>query len=428
MITELSEREYAQLGMSRCMVRREVHEFLTPAFLSLTHRWMSSMSGSETTVMCFVLAVTLASGRVAREMSIREIANGIRDDDKTEAQGGTGLSENSIRSALKSLAERGFLTIFKEQKSNGNDNAARIYEIDFNRLDPALGAKMGHHTPSTPEGAPFKNCRAQYISNYVTVREEERDTSISIRSDSEVVAAAQPVGEVMAFVGKKTPKPAPQFSSAAEAISSVQGRSRAKVQARATAATAVAPKEISKDQMQALFDAASAGVALPYRIMVTVKEHGFLRKRLAENPPANFRDMVRWSLTYWGVLAQQNRKAVTSDRTRVLRGKSLPEAPHFSTFVYWYPYFMKAYQNHLAGQVIEQREQEQKDEATVRLMDLRRKLDERERDVAILRRRATQGRELAAPAPQPVMHRRVQSRREDDLSPIDLPDWKPAQR
>lgn len=375
--------------------------------------------------MCFLLVATLGAGRVAREISVRELSQGISTDNGGTIGSGTGLAENSIRTAVKRLSITGYLKVYKERKANGSDNAARIYEIDFNRLDEAIGAKLAPLGSSKIEGAPFKNCRGIHTSNVVTVAGKEIATSSYIPADSAVVGGGQVEESALGFVGKK-PKPAlpaVSTSSAEAAVASVAARSRAKVAHRVEGAAKAAPADITRDQMQAVFDSAAKEAGLPYRLMVTAREHGFLRKRMRENPPQDFHALARYAVVYWGLLAQQNRKAVSREAGKVVARKPLPEAPHFQTFVYWYPYFLRAYQNHLAAKAVEVVDE--------RLAPARRRQETVARpglsgDAAIfksaLRRLAARSApESDAPPPRPAPRRKPTH---DDLKPIDLPVWK----
>ncbi len=432
MIHELSEHEYAATRMLRCVKRKEVEALTTPALLLIVHQRMALLSPPEVAVLLFLLAETLASGRVAREASIREISSGIKEDTGV-SRGGTGLSENGIRSALRSLTSSGLVTVFREVKANGVDNSARLYEIDFNGLSPLLAQQLRsvvaekHDTPTARDAVPpFTPCRALHISNSVT-HSQQRATSSSTRVASSVGHATQPEIEEMAYVGKRPGTPSLRSQStpteAEMNIAAVVSKGRAKVQARVAATTGVAPHTIDRAGMQAVFDSASQGIGLPYRLMVTTKEFGFLRKRLKENPPQDIKDMVRYSLTYWGILSQQNRKAFTNSAGKSVIGRALPEAPHFSTFTYWYPYFFKAYQNHLAGKVIESKEGTADTVHKARADALQRQLIAAERANVVLRRRSPAPVEPMRPTTTKPRLLPAKVSDADLLAPVSFPEW-----
>lgn len=217
----------------------------------------------------------------------------------------------------------------------------------------------------------------------------------------------------MAYVGKKVlPTAAPKVASAAGVIAAVQQRNRAKVAVRVEAAIA-SPTAMNREQMQALFDVVGKRCGVPYRLMVTIKEFGFLRKRIAQNPPQDLEALLQYSLTYWGVLAQQNRKAARKSDDKAKVTKALPEAPHFQTFAYWYPYFFRAYQNHLAGRNAETMPNE--DDRRVR--QLEKELQD-SRSVIVSMRRRMQAPTPATPAPQ------VRRRPAPVNVADELPEWK----
>lgn len=408
---DLTEVEFKNLVFTRCTRRKEVVALASPALLAVTRTLLPVLGGSELAVLMCLLSLTVASGRVARDVSVREFCEGMHDDEKNIIVCGTGLSENSVRTAIKSLDEKGLVSVYREVRRDGKDCAARIYEINFTRLDMILAVRLrALWTPNTRTD-PFKLCRGVHISNYVTGMPLIEATSsfipVAVGSGNNVK------GKEMAYVGKKVqPATAPKVESAAGVIAAVQQRSRAKVAVRAEAAIA-SPTATSREQMQALFDVVGQRCAVPYRLMVTAKEFGFLRKRIAQNPPQDLEALLQYSLTYWGVLAQQNRKAArkSDDKAKVV--KALPEAPHFQTFAYWYPYFFRAYQNHLAGRNAET----MPDADDRRVRQLEKELQD-SRSVIVSMRRRMQPSTQAAPTPQ------VRRRPAPVNVADELPEWK----
>lgn len=432
---ELNERQYADMRRSRCTRRKEVVALASPALLSITKNLLHRLGGSELAVLMCLLSLTVASGRIARDISIREFSDGMLDDEGNTVVCGTGLSENSIRTAIKSLTADGLLYVYKEVRQGVKDSAARLYEINFNRLDQGLAVRLKVYSlqkdakdPLKNCGTPFKNCRGVHISNYVTHVPTEIATSSYILPGSEVARETQRESPVP-YVGKKptTVTSAPRSDAARQVISAVVGSAREKVESRAAGAAARKPGDITRAEMQALFDSVSQGIDLPYRLMVTVREYGYLKKRLVLQAPADFRDMVRFSLTYWGMLSVQNRKAVNSEVSKGAKKKYLPEAPHFQTFAYWYPYFFRVYQNHLAGQTVVEMEKKQSSQASAQVASLERKLVEAERANAVLKKRVTAARQAPeAPhaAPRRILPAKVTD--EDLMRPTEFPEWDKA--
>lgn len=410
---DLNEVAFKNLIFSRCTRRKEVVALASPALLAVTRTLLPTLGGSELAVLMCLLSLTVASGRVARDVSVREFCDGMLDDEKNVIVCGTGLSENSVRTAVKSLDEKGLISVYREVRRDGKDCSARIYEINFNRLDMILAVRLkALWTPNTRTD-PFKLCRGVHISNYVTGMPLIEATS----SFSPVAVAGSGSNDVespVGYVGKKVQTAsAPPAASAASAIAAVQQRSRAKTSQHAEAARA-SPTSMNRDQMQALFDTIGTRCAIPYRLMVTAKEFGFLRKRLAANPPEDLEAMLQFSLTYWGVLAQQNRKAATKSDDKAKVVKALPEAPHFQTFAYWYPYFFRAYQNHLAGRNSETMTNE--DDRRVR--QLEKELQDSRRVIVSMKRR------MAPPTPEQPARPLIKPRPRAVYEAKELPEWK----
>lgn len=405
----LNEIDFKNVILQKCVCRQEVVALASPALLAITRNLLPSLSGSELALLMCLLSLTVATGRIARDVSVRELAQGMQEDGKTTVFCGTGLSENSIRNATRSLDEKGLIYVYKEERRDGNDCAARVYEINFAKLDMVLAVRLRTFWAPKVSSDPFKICRGVHISNYVT------SSSLTEATSSFLPVAAGGSGSnvgktAMAYVGKKATQ-VPQVgtaTAAASVIASVQERSRVKVVARARIATA-SPGSTTREQMQALFDVVAARCAIPYRLMVTAKEFGFLRKRIAQNPPQDFEALLQYSLTYWGILAQQNRKAATKSDDRRKVNKSLPEAPHFQTFAYWYPYFFRAYQNHLAGRNAET----MPDEDDRRVRQLEKELQDSRRVIVSMRRR------MQPQAPE-APRQPVAAARDTD----ELPEWR----
>lgn len=402
----LNEIDFKNVILQKCICRQEVVALASPALLAITRNLLPRLSGSELALLMCLLSLTVATGRIARDVSVRELARGMQEDGKTTVFCGTGLSENSVRSAVRSLDEKGLIYVYKEARRDGSDCAARVYEINFGQLDLILAVRLRTLWAPKRVSDPFKNCRGIHIGNYVTSRSETEATSsfssvAASGSESNVEKATMP------YVGKKS-APASIAAPAASVVAAIQQRSKDKLSQRVAAATSAAPAQITREQMQALFDSAVAQCSIPYRLMVTVREYGFLRKRLEQNPPQDFADLVRYALTYWGVLAQQNRRAAAKADGSVRLAKALPEAPHFKTFAYWYPYFLRAYQNHLAGRNVET----MKDETDRRVRQLEHEVASARAVIGSMRRR------MAPPTPTPRPSHRGSG------ADIDLPEWK----
>lgn len=428
MLRDVSHFEYVQLRRDKCRKEESVDLVAVSTLRTVVFTHLPSLKGSEVAVLFYLLGATVLRSQAAREIAIQEFCKGLQSIDGTRLDSGTGLSKPTVLSSLRSLCDRNFIHMYRLEERNGWEVSPRIYEINFKLLG-AGGVK--NFDP------PLKNFTPLHTSNVVTTCSGNRDTSISFLPGSSLARENQVQGvSGMAFVGKKKEaKPRPQlgYSSAAEAISTITAKHAKTREQRVASATSKAPSLLTKDEMQALFDKQGAGAGLTYRLMVTQREHGFLKKRLASNPPADFADFVRWCLTYWATIAKQNHVATRKDKDRLVIGKSMPESPHFNTFTYWYPYLFRAYQNSKAATDWKPEMEKGTAESSTRIKELERRVLVAEQGAAALRKKiATAPVAPVVPAgPLRFLKRRIPgvTKPQDDLhSPVEFKDWDSVKR
>ena len=424
MLRDITEAEYLSLRRDKSVKDSAVVGLGFPLMKAVACTSMHLLTSSEACALLYLFGATLCKGQLAREITIREFENGIQDDEDSALDCGTGMSRMTVKTALRGLCDKDFLHIHRK---SGSDTSPRIYEINFKLLlsDTEIATILAKKeaqlvAKSSTKGAKIYPPLHTYIKS-------KRDTSISFLPASSLdrKSNAEQVGS-MAFIGKqKKPTPTPVvYGSATEALQAVQGRARAVQATRVASAATTAPSALSRLDMQAIFDKHGTALGLSYRLMVTQREHGFLRKRLVENPPKDFSDFVRWSLTYWGTLAAQNQVATRKDlQVRVIR-KSLPPAPHFNTFCYWYPYFLKSYQNFAAGRdYVKDGERQGQTEQDRVIKSLERRVAEAERNTAVLRRRMGSSKEgIQTPPAAPTARPRTRTDA-DLLAPVEFKEW-----
>lgn len=430
MLIDITDKEYLTVRTNKSRRDEKVVDLTTAIVKAFGKRVLGKLSGGEVAAFLYLLTISICRGQLAREVTLKEFESGIRDDEDSDADIGTGKSRPTVRASLRSLCDSNLINIYRKPEHDGAENTSRIYEINFTamlnggEIERILRGKSAFLVARNLQ-VPENNFTPLHTSNIVTFMENNGDTSISFLAGSSLPDESHAKGVVaVPFVGKKkTTAPAPLgYASGAEAIAAVQARHRATQATRVAATASAAPSEIPRQDMQALFDKHSTALTIGYRLMVTQREYGFLKKRLKENPPKDFSDMVRWSLTYWGTLAAQQRVSVRKDLGRKVVRKSLPEAPHFSTFVYWYPYFLKSYQNHLSGQTLVEHAMavaDDKSERTIRALQARVQMAEK--GTQILRRRLASRESPVATRPLPLPSQIP--RKEDDLGPDEFPEW-----
>lgn len=428
MIHTLDEREFVALTLQRCRHRKEVVALSAHALMATTSTLLHRLTGAELRLLIAVLSLTIGSGRVARAISINELCDGFKENDGSVVMGGTGLSVNTVRSAVRTLLQAGVLNVYREQRQDGSEVSPRIYEINFKALDPVFESELTAicvETVATPYqklGVPpsQKLTPPSYI-HMSDCRHSKSSTEVASYFSSPAVAVETQQGETDVYVGKKA---SPVFASrpagnAAAVAQAAIDKNRAKVSARATTASQALPGGLTRDGMQALFDKLYPQCGVQHRLMVTVKEFGFLRKTMKANPPGDLEAMLRFSLTYWPMLSQQNSRAVSKDGDKLVKKKSLPPAPHFSTFTYWYPYFLRAFQNHLAGR----NSDTMKDEGDRKLAQVNSEL-ERTRGMVTMLRRQNQQLKAAPAAPLQSISKPAVVRRRPVVSDSELPAWE----
>jgi hypothetical protein len=385
--------------------------------MAITKGMLSSLSGSELSMLMCLLSLTICRSRVAVMASLAELSEGLKDDGDVIICG-TGLSRSTLKTVIGKLAREDLIHVYREENRGGHENSPRIFEINFTKLDRVVAIKMRSFW-ATPPGQNLTPPSYKYISDY---RHSDSSTEVASYYSSPAVAVETQQGDTDVYVGKKA---TPVFASrpagtAAAVAAAVIDKSRAKVSARAATATKTLPGGINRDGMQALFDKLYKQCGVQHRLMVTVKEFGYLRKSMQKNAPDDLEAMLRFSLTYWPMLSQQNSRAVSKDGDKLVKSKSLPPAPHFHTFAYWYPYFLRAYQNHLAGRNSET----MKDEGDRKLAQLNSELERTRGQVTMLRRQNTALRATPpAPALKSISKPAVVRRRPSSVD-SELPAWE----
>ena len=453
MLIDLHPEDYAAVRRDRGSRAAPNTALVAPILHILAAKFLPTLSGAEQSLLVYLIGSTVCRGQTAREISLHELEHGAVGRRGNKLTQGTGLSRTTLKKVVKTLADSDLIHVYRSKESDGSEHSSRLFEINFNRFLEEDGPEFKLiDAISVAENARKRGSESDqggskidppyidiYIRDEVSRDSLSEETSFFIPASPDRAAEQRRQESGMGYVGKK---PAPTKGSTSTALAAVAGKygalvqqSRATAEARYTAASRTEPGMLTKIAMQSLFDSARVAAGLDHRLMVTSREFGLLRKRLKADAPTDFADMVRWVLTHWGTIAHQNRTAVRKDRERLVQAKQLPEAPHFQTFAYWYPYFLKAYRNHLAGRKIENTLAASAGEADRRVKELEGTVATMTRDMAVLRRRITTKPSTPPAAPKsepshPTMVRRTTRRIPAATSDADLfgsPDfseWK----
>lgn len=128
---------------------------------------LPTLSKPELKVLLYVIRRTFGFGKDADAISISQLSEGITRRDGTKLDLGTGLPRSSVRTATKSLVDRGILDV-RQVHSEEGDYAANVYSLRFHGVvqppthpppanDQGVGQPPAHPLPTTdpPVGQPL---------------------------------------------------------------------------------------------------------------------------------------------------------------------------------------------------------------------------------------------------------------------------------
>jgi len=393
-------------------------QLFNPVHMSQTTAILRAVMGAnghvfrvhEQAIMMFLLAVTYATGRKATQIMMYQFDKGFVTKGSTSLlAGGLCMTEKTLRGHLANLSKNGFVTIYAgKHEVNGYESDARLFEIDCKKL--LDGPEMGG-SKVAGGGVVNQTPHHRYINGIAkAILPAVRGNNVSSFSEGKVAMLKEPKKGYY-----KTPSQ--DTSAPTEVVARIVTTATVRNTARITRAEAKAPHLWSKDELQAVLDRLM-GLYQPKtpRMLVTNREHGFLRKRLEASPPDDLEGFLKWAFVYWADIARQNRKAL---KKRAEAGESvtspMPMAPSFSTLVYRYPYLLKAYANHGA---------ERQSAPTAEVED--NKVKALESQIATMRhneqilRKALVTRKVSAPLGRPIPAR-IPSRQDSEFGEWDEP-------
>lgn len=94
-------------------------------------QWMCELSGAELKVILYIARRTFGFGKESDNVSLNQIASGIKKRDGRVLDRGTGLSVSSVARALKSLEEQNIL-IRKTNINDKNEHEENTYSLNLN--------------------------------------------------------------------------------------------------------------------------------------------------------------------------------------------------------------------------------------------------------------------------------------------------------
>src|SRR5262249_52982608 len=93
--------------------------------------WMSELSGAEFKVLLYVARRTYGFGKESDNISINQMAEGIKRRDGSNLDHGTGLSRSGVKSACNSLIQRGLLVRVNNRSEHGRECEESTYRLNL---------------------------------------------------------------------------------------------------------------------------------------------------------------------------------------------------------------------------------------------------------------------------------------------------------
>lgn len=82
---------------------------------------MPRVSGAEWKVLCYIARRTFGWKKTADNISLAQLMHGITTRDGIQLDGGTGLSQNTVITALKGLVDKGLITATRRSTADRGD-------------------------------------------------------------------------------------------------------------------------------------------------------------------------------------------------------------------------------------------------------------------------------------------------------------------
>jgi hypothetical protein len=125
-------------------------------------RWMAELCGAEFKVLLYIARRTYGFGKDADQISLNQLARGIRRRDGTWLDRGTGLSRSGVKAACSSLITRGLVLRSTNVGKDGRESEESTYRLNLYAPLPDgvgqkkayLGRKKTHVGQSETEGRP----------------------------------------------------------------------------------------------------------------------------------------------------------------------------------------------------------------------------------------------------------------------------------
>lgn len=106
-------------------------------------QWMAELSGAEFKVLLYVARRTYGFGKESDNISLTQLASGIRRKDGTSLDRGTGLSRSGVKAACNGLIEKGLLIRSGNTRPDGREPEESTYRLNLFASLPDTAEEVG---------------------------------------------------------------------------------------------------------------------------------------------------------------------------------------------------------------------------------------------------------------------------------------------
>ena len=106
--------------------------------------WMADLSGAELKVLLYVARRTYGFGKESDNISLNQMAEGIKRRDGSSLDHGTGLSRSGVKSACNGLIQRGILVRVNNRSPGGLECEESTYRLNLFAAPEGVGQKKAY--------------------------------------------------------------------------------------------------------------------------------------------------------------------------------------------------------------------------------------------------------------------------------------------
>lgn len=106
--------------------------------------WMADLSGAELKVLLYVARRTYGFGKESDDISLNQMADGIKRRDGTCLDRGTGLSRSGVKTACNNLIQRGILVRVNNHSEQSRECEESTYRLNLFAAPTEVGQKKAY--------------------------------------------------------------------------------------------------------------------------------------------------------------------------------------------------------------------------------------------------------------------------------------------